>query len=67
MQLKFLAQSVASAIFFFFPCFRFREVKMKAEKAKFILRPDYTDNFQNIREKTLQMHFKVAVRNSMLL
>jgi len=31
--------------------------------AQFILQPHYTDNFQNICEKTLQMHFKVAVRN----
>ena len=57
-QLKFLAQ--------YFLCFRFREVansKMKAEKAEFILQPDFTHNFQNICEKTLQMHFKVAVRN----
>ena len=31
--------------------------------AQFILQPHCTDNFQNICEKTLQMHFKVAVRN----
>ena len=31
--------------------------------AQFILQLHYTDNFQNICEKTLQMYFKVAVRN----
>ena len=30
---------------------------------QFILQPQYTDNFQNICEGALQMHFKVAVRN----
>jgi len=31
--------------------------------AQFTLQPHYTDNFQNVCEKTLQMNFKVAVRN----
>jgi len=28
--------------------------------AQFILQPHYTDNFRDICEKTLQMHFKVS-------
>jgi len=36
---------------------------IQEETAQFILQPQYADNFQNICEGVLQMHFKVAVRN----
>ena len=39
------------------------KVTQEAAACPVHLKPHYTDNFQNICEKTLQMHFKVAVRN----
>ena len=52
--------------------FNHRVVKPAQEAAaQFILQPQFTDNPQNILrtsvKESLQMHFKVAVKNSLLL